>query len=54
MSPKLSSRAIRAMPYESRLKRYNDEKNELILNHPGKPGDWIEEELKKLREKWRI
>ena len=37
MSPKLTERAIRAMPYQSRISRYNEEKNRLYLENAGKP-----------------
>ena len=54
MSPKLSDRAIRAMPYESRVLRYNQEKNELYRNYPSKSADWLDNERKKLEKKWRV
>ena len=54
MSPKITERAIRAMPYDSRIARYSQEKNELYRNNPGKPTAWLDEERRKLEKKWRV
>jgi len=54
MSPKITDRTIRAMPYESRIVRYNQEKNELYRNNSDKSSAWLEEERMKLEKKWRV
>ena len=54
MGKKISDRAIRVMPYESRIVQYNREKNDLFLNNPGKSPDWLEDERRKLQKKWRV
>ena len=54
MSPKLTDRAIRAMPYESRVRRYNQDKNDLYRNFPDRSVEWLETERKKLEKKWLV
>ena len=54
MSPKITDRTIRAMPYDSRIVRYNQEKNQLYRDNQDKPSDWLEEERRKLEKKWRV
>jgi len=51
---KINDRMIRAMPYESRIVRYNQEKNELYAKNPGKSPAWLDEERQKLEKKWRV
>ena len=52
--PKVTERMIRAMTYDSRIVRYNQEKNDLYKNNPGKPAAWLEEKRMELQRKWRV
>ena len=51
---KISDRAIRAMPYESRLKNYEREKDELFFKICNMTASEVAEAHRKLAEKWRV
>lgn len=50
----LRDKTIKAMSYETRLRRYVQEKAEVIENSAGKSATEIEDALYELRKKWRI
>ena len=50
----IRDKTIKAMAYETRLKRYAQEKAELIERNPGISGSELDEKLYLLRKKWRI
>lgn len=50
----LSERAIRALPYESRILYYNREKDELLRNHAGLPARELAERHEALIKKWGV
>ena len=50
----ISSRAIRAMPYESRLKWYEKEKDELFSKIQGMRADEVSKAHRELIDKWRV
>lgn len=50
----LRDKTIKAMSYENRLKRYAQEKQEVIEQNPGISGADLDEKLFQLRRKWRI
>lgn len=50
----LSERAIRAMPYESRVKQYEREKAELFYKIRDMSASEVAEAHRKLAEKWRM
>ena len=50
----LSDRAIRAMPYELRLRNYEREKNELFMQIRDLPAHAVAEAHRELAEKWRV
>lgn len=50
----LSERAIRAMPYESRILYYNREKDELLRNYAGLPARELAERHEALIKKWGV
>jgi hypothetical protein len=52
--PKITDRAIRAMPYESRLKNYEKEKDALFLKIKGMSASEVAEAHRKLAEKWKV
>ena len=52
--PKITDRAIRAMPYESRLKNYEKEKDALFLKIKGMSAADVAEAHRKLAEKWKV
>ena len=54
MGRKISDRAIRAMPYESRLKNYEREKDELFFKIRNMTAAEVAEAHRKLAEKWRV
>lgn len=54
MSPKISERAIRAMPYELRLKHYEREKNDLFMRIAHMPPSEVAREHAELARKWRV
>lgn len=51
---KISERAIRAMPYESRLKNYEREKDKLFYEIRNMSAAEVAEAHKKLAEKWKV
>lgn len=51
---KLSERAIRAMPYEQRLKNYEREKNELFYKISHMSAAEMREKHQELVRKWRV
>lgn len=51
---KISERAIRAMPYDTRLKNYEREKDELFFKIRNMSAAEVSEAHRKLAEKWRI
>lgn len=53
-SGSLSERAIRAMPYESRILHYNREKDELLRNYAGLPARELAERHEALIKKWGV
>lgn len=54
MAKKISDRAIRAMPYESRLKNYEREKDELFFKIRDMTAEEVSEAHQKLAKKWRL
>ena len=54
MSPKITERTIRAMPYESRIKHYEREKNELFMKNKHLPAKELQEMHDKLIKKWNV
>ena len=50
----LSERAIRAMPYESRIQHYNREKDALFRNSIGLPAHELAEKHEALVKKWGV
>ena len=50
----LRDKTIKAMSYNNRLKRYTQEKAEVIENSAGKSDKEIDDALYRLRRKWRI
>ena len=54
MGRKISDRAIRAMPYESRLKNYEREKDALFFKIRDMNASEVAEAHRKLAEKWRV
>jgi len=51
---KLSERAIRAMPYESRQQHYNREKDELLSKNVHLPAKELQKLLDDLIVKWKV
>ena len=51
---RLTEAAIRAMPYEQRLKNYNMEKNELFYKTSHLPAEEMMEKHQELIRKWRV
>ena len=51
---KLTERAIRAMPYETRIQHYNREKDELFNKLRGLPAREFEKAHEELRKKWKV
>lgn len=51
---KLSERAIRAMTYESRLKNYEREKQELFMKSAHLPEEEVQTKHQELIRKWQI
>jgi hypothetical protein len=51
---KISDRAIRAMPYESRLKNYEREKDALFFKIRNMTAAEVSEAHRRLAEKWRV
>lgn len=54
MSPKITERAIRAMPYETRLKHYEREKNELFFKIKSMPAAEVQKMHEALIKKWKV
>lgn len=54
MSPKITERAIRAMPYDARLKHYEREKNELFMKISNMPAAEVQKKHEELVKKWRV
>ena len=50
----LSERAIRNLPYESRLRNYEKEKDELFFKIRNMTAAEVSEAHRKLAEKWRV
>ena len=50
----LSDRAIRALPYESRIQHYNREKTEMFAKYSGLPAWKFQEMHEELRKKWDV
>lgn len=50
----IRDKTIKAMSYETRLRRYAQEKTEFIEQNPGIKGNELDEKLYQLRKKWRI
>ena len=50
----LSARAIRAMPYESRIQHYSREKDEMFYKNRGMPAWKLSELHEELRKKWNV
>ena len=50
----IPSTVIRAMPYNQRLRNYEQEKTELLQKMRGLPADQFAEKLRNLADKWRI
>ena len=51
---KISERTIRAMPYESRLRNYEKEKDQLFLKIRDMSASEVAEAHRKLAEKWKV
>ena len=51
---KISDRAIRAMPYESRLRHYEKEKGELFYQIAHMSAAEVEMRHRELAKKWRV
>lgn len=51
---KLTEAAIRAMPYEQRLKNYKREKNELFYKISHLSASEVQEKHNELIRKWRV
>ena len=54
MTRKISERAIRAMPYESRVRRYEQEKDILFNKISNLSAEEIREKHEELVRKWMI
>lgn len=54
ITKEVSSRAIRAMPYESRLKNYEREKNELFARIRDMSAAEVAKAHAELAKKWRV
>lgn len=54
MGKTISDRAIRVMPYDSRLKNYEREKDELFFKIRNMTAAEVAEAHRKLAEKWRV
>ena len=52
--PKITERTIRAMPYDTRLKLYEKEKNEMFEKLRGVSAKDMEEAHKRLAQKWKV
>ena len=50
----MSDRAIRAMPYESRLRHYTQEKNDLFDKIAGMTAEEVRKAHEDLARKWNI
>ena len=50
----LRDKTVKAMPYDVRCRRYNEEKQEVLRENPGIGGAELDEILYRLRKKWRI
>lgn len=50
----ISDRAIRAMPYESRLKNYEKEKDELFSRIRNMSAEDVSKAHQELAKKWRV
>ena len=50
----LPKSVIKAMPYESRLKKYENEKNELLQKMRGATASELSDALKALVDKWMV
>ena len=50
----LRDKTIKAMSYETRCRRYHQEKTEVIEKSAGLSNAEIDEKLYQLRRKWRI
>ena len=51
---KINDRAIRAMPYDTRLKHYEREKEELFFQIRDMSPNEVSEAHRRLAQKWRI
>lgn len=51
---KIRERAIRNMPYETRLKQYQKEKEELFYKIKNLTAEEVSQRHKALADKWRI
>ena len=51
---KISEQAIKAMPYEVRLRHYENEKNELFYKTSHLPAEEMREKHQELIRKWRV
>lgn len=54
MTRKISDRMIRAMPYESRLKHYDREKNELFMKKSDVSAAELAKAHEELARKWMV
>ena len=52
--PRITERTIRAMPYDTRLRLYEKEKNEMFERLRGASARDMEEAHKKLDQKWKV
>ena len=43
-----------SMPYERRLQRYHEEKQQLLKKNPMASPDELDKAIKKLADKWKI
>ena len=50
----ISQRAIRAMPYESRIIHYNREKDEMFRRNAGLPASELQRMHDELTRKWDV
>ena len=50
----MKQKKVYPMPYERRLKRYHEEKQQLLKNNSMASPDELDKAIKKLANKWKI
>lgn len=54
MGSPITKAVIKAMPYEERLRRYHAEKDEMFQKNRHLPASELQEQHKRLIEKWMV